>query len=58
MIRVSDYIFKTLAETYHVEHVFMVTGGGAMHLNDALRLEKRIVATIVCIRKVSLFEKS
>lgn len=44
MIRVADYIFKTLAEKYRVEHVFMVTGGGAMHLNDALRLEKRITA--------------
>jgi acetolactate synthase-1/2/3 large subunit len=43
-MRVADYIFKTLAETYHVEHVFMVVGGGAMHLNDALRKERRITA--------------
>ncbi|HEX4148704.1 MAG TPA: thiamine pyrophosphate-binding protein, partial [Pirellulales bacterium] len=34
MIRVSDYIANTLAE-HGVRHVFMVTGGGAMHLNDA-----------------------
>ncbi len=34
MIRVSDYIAQTLA-AYGVRHVFMVTGGGAMHLNDA-----------------------
>ncbi len=35
MIRVADYIARTLAE-HGVRHVFMVTGGGAMHLNDAI----------------------
>ena len=35
MIKVTDYITKRLKE-YGVEHVFMVTGGGAMHLNDSL----------------------
>jgi acetolactate synthase-1/2/3 large subunit len=34
MIRVSDYIAQTLAR-HGVRHVFLVTGGGAMHLNDA-----------------------
>ena len=34
MIRVSDFIARTLA-AHGVQHVFMVTGGGAMHLNDA-----------------------
>ena len=34
MIRVSDYIAQTLAD-HGVRHVFLVTGGGAMHLNDA-----------------------
>ena len=34
MIRVADYIAETLAE-HGIRHVFMVTGGGAMHLNDA-----------------------
>jgi acetolactate synthase-1/2/3 large subunit len=34
MIRVADYIAQRLAE-YGIRHVFMVTGGGAMHLNDA-----------------------
>lgn len=33
-IRVADYIAKTLAD-HGIRHVFMVTGGGAMHLNDA-----------------------
>lgn len=40
-IRLADYIFKYLADC-GVEHVFMVAGGGAMHLNDALAKEKRI----------------
>jgi acetolactate synthase-1/2/3 large subunit len=33
-IKLSDYVVKTLAE-YGIRHVFMVTGGGAMHLNDS-----------------------
>ncbi len=33
-IRVADYIAGTLAD-HGVRHVFLVTGGGAMHLNDA-----------------------
>lgn len=41
MMRVADFIFKYLAD-YGVRHVFLVTGGGAMHLNDALKKEKRI----------------
>ena len=45
-MRVADYIFKTLAD-WGVKHCFLVTGGGAMHLNDALRLEKRI-APVCC----------
>lgn len=44
-MRVADYIFKTLADK-GVSHAFLVVGGGAMQLNDALRLEKRI--TPVC----------
>ena len=41
-MRVADYVWKFLADK-GVKHVFLVTGGGAMHLNDALRLEKRIM---------------
>ena len=40
-MRVADYIFKFLADK-GVKHVFLVTGGGAMFLNDALGREKRI----------------
>mgnify|MGYP000009418620 FL=1 len=41
-MRVADYIFQTLADR-GTKHVFLVTGGGAMHLNDALRREKRLI---------------
>jgi acetolactate synthase-1/2/3 large subunit len=34
MIKVSDYLARRLHEL-GLRHVFMVTGGGAMHLNDA-----------------------
>ncbi|MEI7946604.1 MAG: thiamine pyrophosphate-binding protein [bacterium] len=40
-MRVADYIFKTLADQ-GVQNIFMVSGGGAMFLNDALGSEKRI----------------
>ncbi len=40
-MRVADYIWKFLADK-GVRHVFLVTGGGAMHLNDALGRETRI----------------
>ncbi len=34
LVRVADYIAQTLAQ-HGLRHVFMVTGGGSMHLNDA-----------------------
>ncbi len=40
-MRVADYIFKTLADR-GADTVFLVTGGGAMHLNDALGRERRL----------------
>ncbi len=40
-MRVADYVFKFLADS-GVRDVFLVTGGGAMHLNDALKKETRI----------------
>jgi len=40
-IRVADYIFQTLADR-GLDHVFLVTGGGAMHLNDAIAVESRL----------------
>jgi len=41
MIRVADFIASTIAD-YGVKHVFMITGGGAMFLNDAIGKEKRL----------------
>lgn len=41
MIKVSDFIAKHLAD-YGVRHLFMLTGGGAMHLNDSFGKESRI----------------
>lgn len=35
MIKLSDYIAKRLKEVYKVKHFFMISGGGAMHLNDS-----------------------
>ncbi len=40
-MRVADYLFRTLADR-GVEKVFMVSGGGAMYLDDALGREKRL----------------
>jgi hypothetical protein len=35
MIKLSQYVIGRLAD-WGVRHVFMVTGGGAMHLNDSV----------------------
>ena len=40
-IRVADYIAQRSVEI-GVRHVFLVTGGGAMHLNDALTRHKSL----------------
>ena len=40
-IRVADYIAQRSAET-GAKHVFLITGGGAMHLNDALTRHKSL----------------
>ena len=34
-MKLSDYVFRVVADT-GVKHVFLVPGGGAMHLNDSL----------------------
>jgi acetolactate synthase-1/2/3 large subunit len=46
MIRVADYIAGRLADA-GLRHVFMVTGGGAMHLNDALGRASSL--TFICL---------
>ncbi len=41
MLKLSDYVFEFLADR-GVRHIFLVTGGAAMHLNDSLGRENRI----------------
>ena len=41
MIKLSDYIIRYL-EQLDVKHMFMIPGGGAMHLNDSLGKSKKI----------------
>lgn len=41
MIKLSDYIAKELVK-YGVRHVFMVSGGGSMHLNDSLGKHEKL----------------
>ncbi len=45
MVKVSDYIFDFVAQR-GVRHVFMLPGGGAMHLNDSLGRNKKL--TYIC----------
>lgn len=44
-MKLSDYVLRFVADQ-GVKHVFLVTGGGAMHLNNSLAGEKRL--TPVC----------
>jgi acetolactate synthase-1/2/3 large subunit len=41
MIKLSDYVVRSLAD-WGVRDIFMMTGGGAMHLNDSIGTEPRI----------------
>ena len=41
MIKLSHYVVRTLAD-WGVRHVFLIPGGGAMHLNDSFARESRI----------------
>lgn len=44
LMRLADYVFQFLADR-GVRHIFMLPGGGAMHLNDALGGNGRIEYT-------------
>lgn len=46
MIKVSDFIFQYLVEKHGIKHCFLVTGGGAMHLNDSIGHTKGL--TYIC----------
>ena len=45
-IKLSDYVVRFIA-SLGIKHVFEVTGGGAMHLNDSLGACKEL--TYVCM---------
>lgn len=49
MIKVSDYIIKRLEET-GTKHMFMLPGGGAMHLNDSLGKSK-VIDYVCCLHE-------
>lgn len=41
-MKLSDFIFEYLNTAYGINKVFMISGGGAMHLNDAVGKNKNI----------------
>ena len=49
MIKLSDYVIKYL-EQLGISHMFMLPGGGAMHLNDSLGNSKKI-EYVVCLHE-------
>lgn len=49
MIKVSDYIIQYL-EQLNVNHIFMIPGGGAMHLNDSLG-KSRNIKYVCCLNE-------
>lgn len=49
MIKVSDYVVKCL-EQLDVKHMFMLPGGGSMHLNDSLG-KSECIEYIACLHE-------
>ncbi|MBR6223506.1 MAG: thiamine pyrophosphate-binding protein [Lachnospiraceae bacterium] len=49
MIKLSDYVVKFIEET-GIGHVFMIPGGGAMHLNDSLGNSDKL-EYVVCLHE-------
>ena len=41
--RLADYVADRIAQ-FGITHAFLVTGGGAMHLNDAVARNKNLTA--------------
>lgn len=42
MTKLSDYLMQELANTYNVRNIFVISGGGNMHLIDALGRNNKI----------------
>lgn len=40
MIRLSDFVFKYFSENIGIRHIFLISGGGNMHLTDAVGKNK------------------
>ncbi len=49
MMKLSDYVIQYL-EQLHIRHMFMLPGGGAMHLNDSLGKSRKI-QYVVCLHE-------
>lgn len=49
MMKLSDYVIKYL-EKLNIHHMFMLPGGGAMHLNDSLGKSEKI-QYVVCLHE-------
>ncbi|MEG1909347.1 MAG: thiamine pyrophosphate-binding protein [Bacteroidales bacterium] len=41
-VKLSDFVFDYLNKAYQVDKLFMIAGGGAMHLNDSVGKNKNI----------------
>lgn len=54
MVKLSDYVLNFVADL-GVTHVFLVTGGGAMHLNQSLASEARLTAICNSHEQASAF---
>jgi len=50
MIKLSDFVFQYLSSTIGVKHVFLLSGGGAMHLVDSLGKTKGL-EYIACLHE-------
>ena len=49
MIKLSDYVIQYL-EKLDIRHIFMLPGGGAMHLNDSLGKSSKL-QYVVCLHE-------
>lgn len=47
-MRVADYITNYLYEEFGVEHIFMLSGGGSIYLDDSVALHKKVKD--ICVR--------
>lgn len=46
LVKLSDYVAESLRDNFGVKYIFMITGGGSMHLNDSFGKTKGL--TYIC----------